>query len=52
MPTVPIVLFTMYADNFGGKLASTLGVNVVLSKPEGLSKLCDHLKKLLNPTDD
>jgi len=49
MPKVPIVLFTMYADDFGAKLASAIGVNVVLSKPEGLSKLGRHLKVLLNP---
>ena len=49
MPRVPIILFTMYADDFGEKLASAVGVQVVLSKPEGLSKLGEHLKALLNP---
>jgi two-component system, chemotaxis family, chemotaxis protein CheY len=49
MPHVRIVLFTMYADDFGQKLASAIGVDVVLSKPEGLSKLGEHLKVLLNP---
>ena len=52
MPRVPIVLFTMYADDFGEKLASAIGVHVVLSKPEGLSKLGEHLKVLLNPTEE
>jgi CheY-like chemotaxis protein len=52
MPKVPILLFTMYADDFGDRLASAIGVNVVLSKPEGLSKLGAHLKTLLNPTDE
>lgn len=52
MPKVPILLFTMYADDFGDRLASAIGVNVVLSKPEGLSKLAKHLKALLNPTDE
>jgi two-component system response regulator YesN len=52
MPHVRIVLFTMYADEFGQKLASAIGVDVVLSKPEGLSKLGEHLKVLLNPTDE
>jgi DNA-binding NarL/FixJ family response regulator len=52
MPKVPIILFTMYADDFGEKLASAIGVQVVLSKPEGLSKLGEHLKVLLNPTDE
>jgi two-component system invasion response regulator UvrY len=53
MPRVPILLFTMHADDFGKKFASAIGVNVVLSKPEGLSKLLsEHLKTLLNPTDE
>jgi response regulator NasT len=52
MPKTPILLFTMYADDFGDRLASAVGVNVVLSKPEGLSRLAKHLKALLNPTDD
>jgi len=52
MPKVPILLFTLYADDFGDRLASAIGVNVVLSKPEGLSKLAKHLKALLNPKDE
>jgi two-component system, chemotaxis family, chemotaxis protein CheY len=51
MPHVPIVLFTMYADDFGEKLASAVGVDVVLSKPEGMSKLSEHLKVLLDPDE-
>ena len=51
MPKVPILLFTLYADDFGDRLAAAVGVNVVLSKPEGLSKLGKHLKALLNPTE-
>jgi DNA-binding NarL/FixJ family response regulator len=51
MPRVPILLFTMYADAFGEKLASATGVHLVLSKPEGLSKLGEHLKAFLTPTD-
>jgi DNA-binding NarL/FixJ family response regulator len=51
MPGARIVLFTMYADEFGEKLASAIGVQVVLSKPEGLSKLGEHLKALLNPDE-
>jgi DNA-binding NarL/FixJ family response regulator len=50
MPRVPILLFTMYADDFGEKLAAATGVHLVLSKPEGLSKLGGHLKALLTPT--
>ena len=50
MPRVPILLFTMFAGDFGERLASAIGVDVVLSKPEGLSNLSRHLKTLLNPT--
>jgi DNA-binding NarL/FixJ family response regulator len=52
MPRVQIILFTMYADQFGEKLASAIGVHVVLSKPEGLSVLGEHLKALLNGPDE
>jgi hypothetical protein len=50
MPHVPIVLFTIYADDFGEKLASAVG-DVGLSKPEGMSKLGEHLKVLLKPDE-
>jgi DNA-binding NarL/FixJ family response regulator len=52
MPRVKIVLLTMYADRFREKLASTIGVHVVLAKPEGLSMLSEHLKALLRPTEE
>jgi len=47
-----LILLDMYADDFGEKLASAIGVQVVLSKPEGLSNLGEHLRALLNPTDE
>jgi DNA-binding NarL/FixJ family response regulator len=52
MPRVPIVLFTMFAGDFGERLASAIGVDVVLSKPEGLGKLGEHVRALLNPTEE
>ena len=52
MPRVHIILLTMYADQISERLASAIGVHVVLSKPEGLSVLGEHLKALLNPTDE
>jgi two-component system response regulator EvgA len=52
MPRVKIVLFTMYADQFGEKLASAVGIHVVLAKPEGMSVLSERLKALLNPIDE
>ena len=52
LPDTPIVLFTMYADPFGEELASAIGVQVVLSKPEGLTTLGEHLKVLISSIDD
>jgi CheY-like chemotaxis protein len=47
MPRVPIILFTMY--EFGDTIAKAIGVDVVLSKPEGVQQLGAHLKELLGP---
>ena len=52
MPRVKIILLTMYADHFSEKLASAVGIHVVLSKPEGLSVLSEHLKRFLNPNNE
>jgi DNA-binding NarL/FixJ family response regulator len=50
MPQMKIVLFTMHADeNVGKALAAAVGIDVVLSKAEGLLKLEQHLKTLLEP---
>jgi DNA-binding NarL/FixJ family response regulator len=47
MPRVPIILFTMY--DFGETIAAAVGVDVVLSKPDGVHQLTAHLKRLLSP---
>ena len=52
MPRTKIILFTMHADNVGGMLMTTVGVDLVLSKTEGLIKLDEHLNALLTPTVD
>jgi DNA-binding NarL/FixJ family response regulator len=44
MPDVLIVLFTMY--EFGEALAAAVGVDVVLCKTDGVSKLTAYLKSL------
>jgi DNA-binding NarL/FixJ family response regulator len=51
MPDVLIVLFTMY--EFGEALAAAVGVDVVLCKTDGVSKLTAYLKSLAAkpPTD-
>jgi DNA-binding NarL/FixJ family response regulator len=43
MPDVHIVLFTMY--EFGEALAAAVGVDVVLCKADGVSKLISHLQE-------
>ncbi len=45
MPGVPIIIFTMF--EFGDAIANAVGVDVMLTKPEGLHQLGDHLKRLL-----
>ena len=47
MPNIPIILFTMY--DFGDAIAAATGVDVVLSKPEGVDQLAIYLKRLLKP---
>jgi DNA-binding NarL/FixJ family response regulator len=51
MPQTKIVLFTLHAD-IGSTLATIVGVDLVLSKTEGLAKLDEHLNALLVPTVD
>jgi DNA-binding NarL/FixJ family response regulator len=46
MPSMPIIVFTMYAENMGGSLASAVGVDLVLSKPDGIKALGDALDNL------
>jgi len=52
VPQTKIILFTMHADNVGGMLMTAAGVDLVLSKAEGLVKLDEHLNALLMPTTD
>lgn len=48
MPAVPIILFTIYADDIGPSLASAVGVDLVLSKPEGIDGLMNNLEPILD----
>jgi CheY-like chemotaxis protein len=48
LPSVPIILFTIYADDIGPSLASAVGVDMVLSKPEGLEGLMSKLTPILD----
>ena len=48
MPNVHIILFTMYSENIGRSLTSTIGVDMVLSKPDGMISLMKAVDEVLN----
>jgi DNA-binding NarL/FixJ family response regulator len=50
MPGTRIILFTMYSENIGRSLTSAVGVDLVLSKPDGIKVLVEAVDGLLNPT--
>lgn len=50
MPQVKIILFTMHADNVGKALGAAVGIDLTLSKSDGLLKLDEHVKALLSPS--
>jgi two-component system response regulator NreC len=39
MPEIHIILFTMYSEDIGRSVTSTIGVDAVLSKPDGITPL-------------
>jgi DNA-binding NarL/FixJ family response regulator len=44
MPNVPIIVFTMFSENLGkSSLAAALGVDLVLSKPDGFRGLIEAI---------
>jgi DNA-binding NarL/FixJ family response regulator len=47
MPQISIVLFTMYKETVGKALASAVGIDAVLSKPDGGWKLLECVQTLL-----
>ena len=47
LPEAKTLLFTMYGDLVGPKLASCAGVEIVLPKVEGASALVDAIKKIV-----
>jgi DNA-binding NarL/FixJ family response regulator len=48
MPKVPIIVFTMYSENIGRSLTSAIGVDMVLSKPDGVMALMEAIQTLTN----
>ena len=51
LPQVKIVLFTIHTDGVNQSLASTLGIDLAISKTEGIKTLREHLIALLAPID-
>ena len=49
MPNVHIIIFTMYSENIGRSLTSTIGVDMVLSKPDGMTSLMEAVDSVLSP---
>ena len=49
MPNVPIIVFTMYSESIGRSLTSAIGVDMVLSKPDGMRALAEAIDGLLSP---
>jgi DNA-binding NarL/FixJ family response regulator len=48
MSDVHIIMFTMYSSKIGPSLASTLGVDAVLSKPDGMGHLVESINDVLD----
>jgi DNA-binding NarL/FixJ family response regulator len=48
MPNVPVVLFTLYAEQMRGTISPGFGVTMILSKVDGLAPLLECLETLLS----
>jgi DNA-binding NarL/FixJ family response regulator len=46
MPDIRIILFTMYSERIGKFLSSAIGVDAVLSKPDGMTHIVDSINSL------
>ena len=49
LPEARIILFTMYSENIGSYLTSAIGIDAVLSKPDGMSALVGAVDAALTP---
>ena len=52
IPETRIILFTMYRDNIGQYLSSAAGIDLVLSKPDGVTKLAAAIDSALDQMSD
>ncbi|HEV7511164.1 MAG TPA: response regulator [Candidatus Acidoferrum sp.] len=48
MPNLRIILFTMYSENVSKALSSAIGVDAVLSKPDGMSHVVESINSLFD----
>ena len=51
LPRTKIILFSMHMDSVPRSLAAAVGVDLALSKSDGITKLGEYLEKLLAPTN-
>ena len=49
MSDVRIIMFTMYSSTLSPSLTSALGVDAVLSKPDGMGQLVESINGVFNP---
>jgi DNA-binding NarL/FixJ family response regulator len=49
MPNMRIIIFSMYSENIGRSLTSAIGVDMVISKPDGMVSLMEAVDALLSP---
>ena len=47
MPNIPIILFTLYAEQLRGTISPGFGITMILSKADGLAPLLKSLEELL-----
>jgi hypothetical protein len=49
LPRTKIILFSMHMDNVPRSLVKAIGVDLALSKSDGITKLGEYLKALMAP---
>ena len=49
VPRMKIILFSMHMDDVPRSLGQAIGIDLTLSKSDGITKLADHLHALLTP---
>lgn len=51
LPRMKIILFSMHTDNVSRSLGTAIGIDLTLSKSDGIKRLADHLHALLTPAN-